>query len=157
MLAAFLVLIIVIYLQYQDSKKLKIEIGNTYLIEVRNVLALTSDYNTKYSFLTKSDFTPGSTELFYEYSYKYIDASLEISRINSQFTTLSDKLHDIGNNFRLLENQPELASKIKKDIKDVNEYLIYINENIPDKELEWFKELKSSNSKLIQKANLLID
>ncbi|RKJ60202.1 hypothetical protein D7X33_28175 [Butyricicoccus sp. 1XD8-22] len=140
------------YLQHTEITKLQSRLGYFYKTEFRTVLSLSSDYSTKYSF--NSD---PSSELLYEYSGKYLDASLEISRINSRLALLSDTLQAIGNGLRQVDMQPDLVASILKDIKFVNEYVTHINENLTDNEIDWYKNLhESTESELIEQINSLL-
>lgn len=87
------------------------------------------------------------------FAYSLIEDSLALSRLpNPHIDVVAEDLKSIGE--KLLKNEVEELNIqiINTDLKRINEYLTYINNNISDDTRAWYKEIESSKSEILEQA-----
>jgi len=137
------VFLLIIFNQYQQIKLLEATVGSNYQMTVRgninnmNNVQLDSNKDIELSL----------------YAYSLIEDSLALSRLpNPHINVVAEDLKLISE--KLLKNEVEELNiqSINTDLKRINEYLIYINNNISEDTRAWYKEFESPKSEILEQA-----
>ena len=137
------VFLLIIFNQYQQIKQLETTIGSNYQVTIRgnmnntNNVQLDSNIDIELSL----------------YAYSLIEDSLALSKLpNLHIHVVAEDLKLIGEKLLKKEVEELNIQSINTDIKRINEYLTYINNNISDDTRAWYKEFEGPKSEILEQA-----